>query len=200
MKILYSPHFARSYRKAPAAIRQAFVKQSLLLLQNLRHPSLHAKKYEESADLWQARVTSQLTSQLGTRGSQDAGHLGEAAANHDPIRGQHVDEKESSHAIGKRGRAPAGEPCHQAWTQIARRIQSGLGQRREQASVSQIRCQGHVRGPVQTDHYAQRDPGQAADDDSNSFRRRINHGSSTRPNRKTGAVRTSFRRSPAAGR
>jgi mRNA-degrading endonuclease RelE of RelBE toxin-antitoxin system len=57
MKILLSPHFARSYRKAPAAIQQAFDKQSLLLLQNLRHPSLHAKKYDESADLWQGRVT-----------------------------------------------------------------------------------------------------------------------------------------------
>ena len=57
MKILYSPHFMRSYQKAPGAIQQAFDKQSLLLLQNLRHPSLHAKKYDESADLWQARVT-----------------------------------------------------------------------------------------------------------------------------------------------
>lgn len=57
MKILYSPHFARSYRKAPDTIRQAFDKQSLLLLQNLRHPSLHAKKYDESAGLWQAWVT-----------------------------------------------------------------------------------------------------------------------------------------------
>jgi len=28
-----------------------------LLLQNLRHPSLRAKKYDESQGLWQARVT-----------------------------------------------------------------------------------------------------------------------------------------------
>jgi len=28
-----------------------------VLLQNLRHPSLHAKKYDEAKDLWQARVT-----------------------------------------------------------------------------------------------------------------------------------------------
>jgi len=27
------------------------------LLENIRHPSLHAKKYDESQDLWQARVT-----------------------------------------------------------------------------------------------------------------------------------------------
>ena len=43
--------------RPPDAIQQAFDKQSLLLLQNLRHPSLHAKEYNESADLWQARVT-----------------------------------------------------------------------------------------------------------------------------------------------
>ncbi len=56
MRIAYSPHFQRSYKKAPSKIQQAFDKQSLLLLQNLRHPSLHAKKYDESCDLWQARV------------------------------------------------------------------------------------------------------------------------------------------------
>jgi hypothetical protein len=57
MRILFSPHFARSYRKAPLAIQRAFDKQSLRMLQNLRHPSLRAKKYDESANLWQARVT-----------------------------------------------------------------------------------------------------------------------------------------------
>jgi mRNA-degrading endonuclease RelE of RelBE toxin-antitoxin system len=57
MKLLYFPHFIRSYKKAPAVVQRAFDKQSLLLLQNLRHPSLHAKKYNEAEDLWQARVT-----------------------------------------------------------------------------------------------------------------------------------------------
>lgn len=57
MRILYTPHFQRSYKKAPKNIQQAFDKQSLLLLQNLRHPSLRAKKYATSQDLWQARVT-----------------------------------------------------------------------------------------------------------------------------------------------
>ena len=28
-----------------------------LLLQDLRHPSLRAKKYDEARDLWQARAT-----------------------------------------------------------------------------------------------------------------------------------------------
>ena len=56
MRIIFTPHFARSYRKAPLRIQQAFDKQSLLLLQDLRHPSLRAKKYDEGDNKWQARV------------------------------------------------------------------------------------------------------------------------------------------------
>jgi mRNA interferase RelE/StbE len=56
MKIRRSVHFERQYSKAPATIQAAFDKQSLFLLQNLHHPSLRAKKYDESKDLWQARV------------------------------------------------------------------------------------------------------------------------------------------------
>lgn len=37
-------------------MRRAFEKQLRFLVSNLQHPSLHAKKYDESADLWQARV------------------------------------------------------------------------------------------------------------------------------------------------
>ena len=57
MNLRKSPHFIRSYNKAPILVQQKFIKQSLLLLQNLRHPSLHAKKYDEAQDVWQARVT-----------------------------------------------------------------------------------------------------------------------------------------------
>ena len=46
----------RSYAAAPAAVRKAFDKQARLLVENLHHPSLHAKQYDESEDLWQARV------------------------------------------------------------------------------------------------------------------------------------------------
>jgi mRNA interferase RelE/StbE len=56
MTFAFSPHFARSYRKAPAAVQRAFDKQSALLLQNLHHPSLRAKKYGVTGDLWQARA------------------------------------------------------------------------------------------------------------------------------------------------
>ncbi|MGA2433664.1 MAG: hypothetical protein ABSG25_00110 [Bryobacteraceae bacterium] len=45
MTLAFSPRFVRSYRKAPATVQQAFDKQSALLLENLRHPSLRAKKY-----------------------------------------------------------------------------------------------------------------------------------------------------------
>lgn len=57
MKLSFSPHFLRSYHKAPPAVRQAFDKQSALLLENLMHPSLQAKKYGGAGGLWPARVT-----------------------------------------------------------------------------------------------------------------------------------------------
>jgi len=56
MKVLFSPQFLKQYRDAPLRIQKAFDKQANLLLSNLNHPSLHAKKYDEATDLWQARV------------------------------------------------------------------------------------------------------------------------------------------------
>jgi hypothetical protein len=53
MKLRRTSHFTRAYSKAPADIQMAFDKQALLLLQNLRHPSLRAKKYDEGRDRWQ---------------------------------------------------------------------------------------------------------------------------------------------------
>jgi len=57
MKLQWTSHFARAYGKAPRRVQTAFDKQSSLLLQDPRHPSLHAKKYDEREDRWQARVT-----------------------------------------------------------------------------------------------------------------------------------------------
>jgi mRNA interferase RelE/StbE len=57
MRLHFSARFAKSYSAAPSHIQQAFDKQSVFLLGNLRHPSLRAKKFDESSDLWQARVT-----------------------------------------------------------------------------------------------------------------------------------------------
>jgi hypothetical protein len=56
MRLLFTAHFNRAFNDAPGSIQRAFEKQSLLLLNNLRHPSLRAKKYSEADDKWQARV------------------------------------------------------------------------------------------------------------------------------------------------
>jgi hypothetical protein len=57
MKLCYSPHFVRSYDAASTRVQKAFDKQAILLLQDFRHPSLRAKKYNETRGIWQARVT-----------------------------------------------------------------------------------------------------------------------------------------------
>ena len=56
MKWLLTHRAWRDYQSAPAPVRKAFDKQVHLLAENLRHPSLRAKKYDEANDIWQARV------------------------------------------------------------------------------------------------------------------------------------------------
>jgi mRNA-degrading endonuclease RelE of RelBE toxin-antitoxin system len=56
MRLDYSPQFLRSWNKAPLQVQRRFEKQAAFLLENLRHPSLRAKKYDEARDIWQARV------------------------------------------------------------------------------------------------------------------------------------------------
>jgi len=46
-----------SFATAPLAVQKAFIKQLNFLARNLHHPSLHAKKFDESTNRWQARVT-----------------------------------------------------------------------------------------------------------------------------------------------
>lgn len=46
-----------SYENAPSDIQHAVDRKIVLLLGNIRHPSLHAKKYDEKRGIWQARVT-----------------------------------------------------------------------------------------------------------------------------------------------
>lgn len=50
------PKFDDVYLLLPESIRKKVDKQLHHLLQNLRHPSLHAKKYNEMDDVWQARI------------------------------------------------------------------------------------------------------------------------------------------------
>jgi hypothetical protein len=54
MTIVLSDRAVEALMDAPEAVRRAFYKQLRFLEGNLLHPSLHAKKYDEAADLWQA--------------------------------------------------------------------------------------------------------------------------------------------------
>jgi mRNA-degrading endonuclease RelE of RelBE toxin-antitoxin system len=56
MKIDYLPRALKALKDTPATVRKAFFKQMKVLEQNLQHPSLHAKKYDETQDVWQGRV------------------------------------------------------------------------------------------------------------------------------------------------
>ena len=56
MKSRAAPQFDQQYAALPETIRKKVKKQTRFLIENLRHPSLRAKKYDETKDIWQARV------------------------------------------------------------------------------------------------------------------------------------------------
>jgi plasmid maintenance system killer protein len=56
MNVAFSDRALSAIAGAPVAVRKAFHKQLRFLERDLRHPSLQAKKYDESRDFWQARV------------------------------------------------------------------------------------------------------------------------------------------------
>lgn len=56
MKLVYSERFLKALQEAPPQVQKAFLKQSQFLLNDLRHPSLRAKKFNAPLGLWQARV------------------------------------------------------------------------------------------------------------------------------------------------
>lgn len=57
MRAAFTPHFKRSYSKLPKGTREAFDKKLTLLMESSRYPSLRVKKYDESRNIWQARIT-----------------------------------------------------------------------------------------------------------------------------------------------
>ena len=59
MKVVFSAKALREYQDLPHRIRTAADKQLDFLLKNITHPSLHAKKYDESQNIWQARVVDE---------------------------------------------------------------------------------------------------------------------------------------------
>jgi len=56
MKIYFSAKLVKDYAKVHPDIRKAFDQKIKFLEKDLRHPSLRAKKYDESVGVWQARV------------------------------------------------------------------------------------------------------------------------------------------------
>ena len=58
MRVENSVAVIQALQAAPEAVRRAFFKQIALLQNNLRHPSLRAKKYDEASAIWQARVNN----------------------------------------------------------------------------------------------------------------------------------------------
>ena len=52
----HSTRFKEQLRALPVEIRKKFYKQANYLMHNLMHPSLRAKKYSETKDIWQARI------------------------------------------------------------------------------------------------------------------------------------------------
>ena len=56
MNLHLTERLRKSYEVAPPQVQRAFDKQSRLLAQNLGHPSLRAKKFDERRGIWRARV------------------------------------------------------------------------------------------------------------------------------------------------
>lgn len=56
MNVEYTDAVSAALQNAPDAVKKAFYKQIKLLEHNRRHPSLRAKKYDETRGRWQARV------------------------------------------------------------------------------------------------------------------------------------------------
>lgn len=59
MQFEFSARADREYKSLTTAVRRAADKQLDFLVRDLRHPSLHAKKYDETTGLWQGRITQE---------------------------------------------------------------------------------------------------------------------------------------------
>ena len=57
MNILLRQRAIEALAAAPLPVQKAFIKQMNFLARDLRHPGLHAKKYDETEDKWQGRIT-----------------------------------------------------------------------------------------------------------------------------------------------
>ena len=65
MTFRFTSKAERDYNDLPGSLQARVDKQLALLLQNLRHPSLQAKKYDEARHIWQGwPVPSPATSAM----------------------------------------------------------------------------------------------------------------------------------------
>lgn len=60
MNVEHTKQMRRALKKFPKQVQDIFYKQVGYLANDIRHPSLRAKKYDEAADVWQARVTKNV--------------------------------------------------------------------------------------------------------------------------------------------
>jgi plasmid maintenance system killer protein len=56
MNVRLSQRAVEALATAPQPVQKAFIKQIGFLIRNLAHPGLHAKKYDEANNRWQARI------------------------------------------------------------------------------------------------------------------------------------------------
>lgn len=56
MQIRLTHSFERDYRELPTALQKTVDQKLLLLLENLKHPSLRVKKMAGYTNVWEARV------------------------------------------------------------------------------------------------------------------------------------------------
>lgn len=56
MRIFYHKNFLNNLKNFSVPVKKKLKKQISYLVVDLRHPSLHAKKYDEAQDIWQARI------------------------------------------------------------------------------------------------------------------------------------------------
>lgn len=57
MKLEHTKKIRRALGEFPKEIQEIFYKQIEFLRKDIRHPSLRAKKYGGTIDVWQARIT-----------------------------------------------------------------------------------------------------------------------------------------------
>jgi mRNA interferase RelE/StbE len=56
MKLEFTARARKDFANLPPQLKARVRKQLALLQENLRHPSLQAKKYDDGRDVWQGRL------------------------------------------------------------------------------------------------------------------------------------------------